>query len=374
MPNTIFTDAGRALIAQCFAENNILDITELVFCDVPGLNVNETPSATAPLPPLAQIVHRATPSKGLFNPTTAVFSTIIDAEIGDFYINYMGLMSGTTLIAVSVMPRHIKYATSEFKTGNSLVKNFALELQNASALTGITIPAELWMWDFDERYAALDHDHDDQYEVINAVSDHNASEAPHPDKFEPLGAVADHNEDPAAHGGLLFPGAIVATTTSTVPDGYLECDGASLTRASYSGLFTAIGTIYGSADEDHFNIPDYRGQFLRGWDHGAGIDPDVATRTDSGDGSTTGDYVGTKQTDALQNITGSYIGSYGHSLSFSGEVSGAFSSSDISTSNRIANSGSGAGYQTLSIDASLVARTASETRPTNINVMYCIKY
>ena len=202
MPNTIFTDAGRALIAQCFAENEILDITELVFCDVPGLNVNETPSATAPLPPLAQIVHRATPSKGLFNPTTAVFSTIIDAEIGDFYINYMGLMSGTTLIAVSVMPRHIKYATSEFKTGNSLVKNFALEIQNASALTGITIPAELWMWDFDERYAALDHDHDDQYEVINAVSNHNASEAPHPDKFEPLGAVATHNEDPAAHGGI----------------------------------------------------------------------------------------------------------------------------------------------------------------------------
>jgi microcystin-dependent protein len=41
---------------------------------------------------------------------------------------------------------------------------------------------------------------------------------------------------------------------------WLLCDGASLLRASYPDLFTAIGTTWGAADGTHFNVPDMRGR------------------------------------------------------------------------------------------------------------------
>ena len=64
-----------------------------------------------------------------------------------------------------------------------------------------------------------------------------------------------------------------------------------------SNLFDKIGVIYGNGDgSTTFNIPDYRGYFIRGTDNGAGVDPDAASRTDRGDG-TGGDNVGTIQQD-----------------------------------------------------------------------------
>lgn len=57
------------------------------------------------------------------------------------------------------------------------------------------------------------------------------------------------------------------------PPGYLECDGSSISREQYPELFAAIGTRFGSVDSNHFNLPDLRGEFIRGWDHGRGIDP-----------------------------------------------------------------------------------------------------
>lgn len=79
----------------------------------------------------------------------------------------------------------------------------------------------------------------------------------------------------------------------------LERNGASILRSDYPELFAAIGTIYGAVDISHFNLPDDRGLFIRIWDHGAGVDPDAASRTDRGDG-VTGDEVGTLENDAMQ--------------------------------------------------------------------------
>ncbi len=61
-------------------------------------------------------------------------------------------------------------------------------------------------------------------------------------------------------------------TDSIAPDGYLVCNGASISRSTYSELFAVIGTRFGSVDSNHFNLPDLRSQFIRGWDDGRGID------------------------------------------------------------------------------------------------------
>ena len=61
--------------------------------------------------------------------------------------------------------------------------------------------------------------------------------------------------------GVVYP---FAGAVASIPAGYLLCDGASLLRASYPGLFTAIGVIYGSVDGTHFNLPDFRDRMLIG--------------------------------------------------------------------------------------------------------------
>lgn len=68
-------------------------------------------------------------------------------------------------------------------------------------------------------------------------------------------------------------GAVMMWTTSSAPTGWLECSGTSLARVgTYAALFAVIGTTWGAADGNHFNIPDMRGEFPRGYDHGRGVD------------------------------------------------------------------------------------------------------
>lgn len=49
----------------------------------------------------------------------------------------------------------------------------------------------------------------------------------------------------------------------TIPDGYLLCNGAAISRTTYADLFKAIGTIYGSGDgSTTFNLPNAHHLFL----------------------------------------------------------------------------------------------------------------
>lgn len=98
------------------------------------------------------------------------------------------------------------------------------------------------------------------------------------------------------------PGTLDLWPLEIAPSGAYECNGQALSRVLDARLFGIIGTRYGSPDPDHFNVPDMRGQFVRGWSHGSGFDPDAATRTNRGDG-TAGDHVGTKQTDQFKSHT-----------------------------------------------------------------------
>ena len=50
-------------------------------------------------------------------------------------------------------------------------------------------------------------------------------------------------------------GSIHIYCGSGTPEGYLECDGASLLRAGYPALFAVIGVTFGWIDVTHFNLP-----------------------------------------------------------------------------------------------------------------------
>jgi len=63
------------------------------------------------------------------------------------------------------------------------------------------------------------------------------------------------------------PGTINPYGGASIPAGWLFCNGAAYSRATYANLFAAIGTIWGAGDgSTTFNVPNFTGQFLRGAD------------------------------------------------------------------------------------------------------------
>ena len=72
-------------------------------------------------------------------------------------------------------------------------------------------------------------------------------------------------------------GSIGYFANITPPNGYLECNGQAVNRTFYAELFNAVSTLYGIGDgSTTFNLPDLRGEFVRGLDDGLGVDNDAA--------------------------------------------------------------------------------------------------
>ena len=138
---------------------------------------------------------------------------------------------------------------------------------------------------------------------------------------------------------------------------YMDLDGSLLSRVDYADLFDLYGVTYGAGDgTTTFKLPDLRGQFLRVQDQGALVDPDAATRTNRGDG-VTGDNVGTKQSDALQQH--SHNSTAGSDTQTRATGTGAQNCADK-------------GLQQTAVTGT-VGTYSTETRPKNINVRYIIR-
>lgn len=63
-------------------------------------------------------------------------------------------------------------------------------------------------------------------------------------------------------GNPLMPaGAVLDFAGSTIPIGFLNCNGAAVSRTTFSDLFNAIGTVYGVGDgTTTFNLPNFNGR------------------------------------------------------------------------------------------------------------------
>lgn len=72
---------------------------------------------------------------------------------------------------------------------------------------------------------------------------------------------------------LEMVAAIAGFPLASAPAGWLKANGAAVSRTAYADLFSRIGTTFGAGDgSTTFNLPDYRGEFLRGFDDGRGLD------------------------------------------------------------------------------------------------------
>lgn len=77
----------------------------------------------------------------------------------------------------------------------------------------------------------------------------------------------------ALAGASATPGEVTHFARSTAPAGWLPCNGVAVSRSTYAALFGAIGTTFGAGNgSTTFNVPDLRGEFIRGFDGGRGVD------------------------------------------------------------------------------------------------------
>ena len=161
---------------------------------------------------------------------------------------------------------------------------------------------------------------------------------------------------------MIPSGTVMYFAGQTAPTGWLKANGAAVSRTIYAALFAVIGTTYGTGDgRTTFNLPDLRGEFIRGWDDGRGID--------------SGRALGSAQSDAIRNITGKLDSGQNQAEQLFDNVitSGAFEKEQATKQWTFDSNARGAAVTAVTFDASRVVPTANENRPRNIALLACIK-
>lgn len=95
--------------------------------------------------------------------------------------------------------------------------------------------------------------------------------------------------------GTVLPYAGRRPEQELQEQGWWLCQGQVMRIRDFPDLFDAIGTVNGGDGNTQFNLPDYRGRFLRGTCGGQGFDPNAADREAAASGGATGDRVGSVQ-------------------------------------------------------------------------------
>ena len=148
--------------------------------------------------------------------------------------------------------------------------------------------------------------------------------------------------------GVVPTGAVFHFASQFAPAGYLACNGDTVPfgvgtvqgiTADFSALYLIVGSSYGPAGK----LPDLRGEFIRGWDSGRGVD--------------SGRSFGSFQVDDFRSHTHTFTDYYNTSFS-------VFSNSGWAAGNRWANTSANVTN----------AAGGTETRPRNVALLPCIKY
>ena len=193
----------------------------------------------------------------------------------------------------------------------------------------------------------------------------------------PFDGTKDINTTPA--------GAVMYFAMNTAPVGWLPANGAAVSRTTYANLFAAIGTLYGAGDGNKtFNLPDLRGEFLRSWDSGRGVDGgrEFASFQDSQNLSHNHDGVTAESGWHTHTGWTSVNGEHSHGVPISTNGSGNNFESNGGNVERWGNTNvtgnhnhffenDGSGNHTHSFSTNF--NGGNESRPRNIALLACIK-
>lgn len=187
-------------------------------------------------------------------------------------------------------------------------------------------------------------------------------------KSENLGDIPDKelarqnlgvpSKDEVLYSGVPI-GMILPYFGNVAPAGYLPCYGQTVNATSFPDLVQFLNPGQSSA-----TIPDLRGEFIRGWDSGRGVD--------------IGRELKSHQADAFQSFVATlfFRAGSGPGLGVVAGASGAASTggnTGLSANTVTRSVDSSALTDAMYVNPSLTARTAEETRPRNVAALYCIK-
>lgn len=320
----ILTHQGAAKLANATALGTTLNLTQLAIGDGNG---------TLPVPDAAQtrLINqtRIAPLNALSvdpeNDSQIVAEQIIPENEGGYWIRELGLFDDAgVLIAVANCPETYKPQLQEGSGRTQTIRMVVV----VSSTAAVTLKIDPSVVQATRKYA------DD------LLAGHLKAANPHPQYLQ----IADIASFTPVGVPLPYPSA-------TPPAGWLKCNGAAFNKGQYPKL----AALFPSG-----NLPDLRGEFIRGWDDGRAVDSGRALMS--------------PQEDTIQNITGMF----GRTQLFKESVlSGPFKpdgSQEMTLGLTPSNSPDiGYGAPNWIFDTSLAVRTAAETRPRNVAFSYIVR-
>lgn len=152
------TLAGESLISRKQSTREALLVSKFVLANVPDLDTTLPVDRAAGVPLAEYIVHNVPVTReGYLGPNKVVYSLLLGSDIGDFDFNWMGLVSSEDVLVIAAyVPRQQKRREiPPLQAGNNLTRNIVLEYDGAQSLTGITVPANTWQFDFTSEFTAI---------------------------------------------------------------------------------------------------------------------------------------------------------------------------------------------------------------------------
>ncbi len=167
-------------------------------------------------------------------------------------------------------------------------------------------------------------------------------------------------------------GSVHMMATTTAPSGYLECDGSAISRTTYADLFSVIGTTWGAGNgSSTYNIPDLRGEFVRGWDNSKGTDSGRSFASSQSGQNAQHNHTATATSTSTVNDPG-HIHQVQYSNSDSGDGVIEESGTGLSGQEPTLSATTGITVST-STSVSIANQGGNEARPRNVAMMYVIK-
>jgi len=169
----------------------------------------------------------------------------------------------------------------------------------------------------------------------------------------------------------------------------LKCNGTAISRTTYAALFAIIGTTHGAGDgSSTFNVPDLRGEFVRGWDDGRGVDSGRNFGTSQSDENKQHNHTASTSVSDSGHFhyafANDFIGNQDRLINMAGQDKRAAADGQVGNDSRqdykmggvsgAADTGR-TNVQTTGISVSVTVNNsaAGESRPRNVAMMYVIK-
>jgi microcystin-dependent protein len=247
---TLLTNAGIAYETACKAAGAPIKLAQISVGDGNGAVYSPDASAKA----LKREVWRG-PLNALFqdekNSNWLMAEVTIPSDVGGWYVREAGLWTDTGILyAIVKYPESYKPVLATSGSGKEFYIRSIFYTSNASIVTlliddSVVKATRAWVMDYlSEQLAKGTYSKADVEAMI-------------------------------AKASTLPVGSMLAFPVDKIPPGFLELDGSVKSAAAYPDLAKLLAGAFNKGDEGagNFRLPESRGEFLRGWDHGRGVDP-----------------------------------------------------------------------------------------------------